>query len=131
MIVADASIFVEVILRPHQHPLLVQQVLDFPVFHAPAHIALEVLNAVRKPVLRKEISSEEASAALGFYDMLDIEKHVLDRTEIEEVWQLRNEITPYDAAYVVLARSLGLPLMTSDKRLANAAAKLVTIHQIL
>ena len=35
-------------------------------------------------------------------------------------WELRDNVTPYDAAYVALAEALGVPLLTADARLANA-----------
>ena len=36
------------------------------------------------------------------------------------VWELRSNLTPYDAAYVALAESLGCTLVTADARLAHA-----------
>ncbi|MCB0993264.1 MAG: type II toxin-antitoxin system VapC family toxin [Acidimicrobiales bacterium] len=35
-------------------------------------------------------------------------------------YELRSNVTPYDAAYVALAESLGYPLLTADARLAQA-----------
>ena len=37
------------------------------------------------------------------------------------IWRLRHNISPYDGAYVALAAHLGVPLLTADKRLAEAA----------
>lgn len=36
------------------------------------------------------------------------------------IWELRHNLTPYDAAYVALAEALDAPLLTADARLANA-----------
>jgi predicted nucleic acid-binding protein len=42
---------------------------------------------------------------------------------LPRVWQLRNNLTAYDAVYVALAEALDAPLLTRDKRLANAARR--------
>ena len=39
---------------------------------------------------------------------------------VKAAWSLRNNVTYYDALYVALAARLGVPLLTADKRLANA-----------
>jgi predicted nucleic acid-binding protein len=39
---------------------------------------------------------------------------------LERIWQLRDRLSPYDAAYVALAEALDLPLYTTDLRLARA-----------
>jgi predicted nucleic acid-binding protein len=36
------------------------------------------------------------------------------------IWDLRENLTAYDAAYVALAETLGAPLITMDARLAQA-----------
>lgn len=40
---------------------------------------------------------------------------------IGRIWELRDDLTPYDAAYVALAEALEAPLLTADRRLARAA----------
>jgi hypothetical protein len=35
------------------------------------------------------------------------------------IWQLRHAVTAYDAAYVALAETLGVPTLTADARLAQ------------
>ncbi len=40
---------------------------------------------------------------------------------LPRIWQLRDNLTAYDAAYVALAEALGAPLVTADARLARAA----------
>jgi predicted nucleic acid-binding protein len=39
---------------------------------------------------------------------------------IRRVWELRDNVTPYDAAYVALAEVLGATLLTADIRLSRA-----------
>jgi predicted nucleic acid-binding protein len=40
---------------------------------------------------------------------------------LPRIWDLRNNLTAYDAAYVALAEALGAPLLTRDRRLVTAA----------
>ena len=42
------------------------------------------------------------------------------RTAAARCWELRDNVTTYDAAYVALAEALRVPLLTADARLANA-----------
>jgi predicted nucleic acid-binding protein len=39
---------------------------------------------------------------------------------LERIWELRENVTPADAAYVALAEELGAPLLTTDARLTRA-----------
>lgn len=48
----------------------------------------------------------------------------------ERMWSWRNNLSPYDAAYVALADDLGAPLLTTDTRLSRAAAEVVAVIAI-
>ena len=56
--------------------------------------------------------------ALGRYRCLTIRRfeHL---PLIRRIWDLRHNLTAYDAAYVALAEATGVPLVTADRRLAN------------
>lgn len=41
---------------------------------------------------------------------------------MQRVWELRHNLTPYDAVYVALAEALEAPLVTLDVRIARASA---------
>ena len=91
-------------------------------YFAPDVIDLEFANTLRKLVLRQKLSAEIASRYLREWAANDLTRcpHTV---LLPRIWQLRNNITPYDASYVALAEALGIPLATADRRLARAAAE--------
>jgi predicted nucleic acid-binding protein len=49
---------------------------------------------------------------------------------LPRIWQLRSNLTAYDAAYVALAEELGLPLLTRDARLARAVGHQAVVELV-
>ena len=86
---------------------------------APHHVHVEVLSVVRGRMLGQKISFERADDAVLALDSLRIE-HVAPDQLTPRIWELRGNITPYDAAYVATAELLDCPLLTADRRLAKA-----------
>jgi len=88
---------------------------------APALIDLEVLSAIRSALRAGNLDLRRAQLALD-----DLAQLPLDRAPHEPVmarcWELRDNLTPYDVAYVALAEALAVPLVTADRALANASA---------
>ena len=118
MIVADASILVAALLRAE--PGLAERVLlQGAEIHAPHLVDLELLSAARKLTNGGQITVRQAEDLLrDFQDMRLIRyPHAL---VMSRAWQLRANLTPYDAAYIALAELLDAPLLTRDRRLANA-----------
>ncbi len=95
--------------------------LHADTLHAPELIDIEVANILRKSVLRRERSADDAGELLTAWARNGIIRHS-HAALLDVVWSLRGSITPYDATYVALASSLGIPLITADRRLASAAA---------
>lgn len=73
-------------------------------------------------VLSSAISytDDRAARSVGVLPRLGIDQVPLDGL-LARMWQLRPNISGYDAAYVALAEQRGLTLVTSDARLARAA----------
>ena len=86
---------------------------------APAHLTIEVLSVLRKHYLRGRLSATRAGEALGAMQTLEFERVdiclLLDR-----IWELKENLSSYDAAYVAAAELLGVPLLAGDTRLATA-----------
>lgn len=85
----------------------------------PYLVDAEVLHALRGQVKRKTTKAAAAKRLVETWSQLGVQRlgtvGLLDR-----VWELRNNLSSYDAIYVALAEALECPLMTADRRLAQA-----------
>jgi predicted nucleic acid-binding protein len=120
MIVLDASAVLELVLVTDAGQLVRERIAPpSETLHAPHLIDLEVLQVLRRYCSSGVLEPERAKLALEDFRALDLERYghepMLDR-----IWQLRDNMTGYDAAYVALAEALSAPLLTCDARLANA-----------
>jgi predicted nucleic acid-binding protein len=78
---------------------------------------VEVAQVVRRYAANGEIDVERGRMALA--DLTDLPLHRYPHDFLlPRVWDLRNNLTAYDAMYVALAEALDAPLLTCDKRLA-------------
>lgn len=87
--------------------------------HAPHLIDVELIHALRRLVHRGELPGDRAQAARADFGDLAIVRysHV---ALADRMWELRDNVTAYDAAFVALSEALGVPLVTTDARLASA-----------
>ena len=130
MIVVDASALLESLLRTS-----VAQAVDSRLFgprqtlHAPHLLDIEVAQVVRRYAATGEIDQERGRAALA--DLADFPVRRYPHTFLlPRVWDLRNNLTAYDAVYVALAEALDAPLLTRDQRLATATGHHATIQLV-
>ena len=86
---------------------------------APDLMVSEILNLLRRDLLRTTLSHERARAAMDVFLAADIEFRPT-WSYAERIWELRDNVTAYDACYVALAEDLGCPLLTADARLGRA-----------
>lgn len=87
--------------------------------HAPQLLDLEVLQALRRLVLARQVSADRAGAAVSRLAVCGVRRWP-HRALRARVWELRENVTAYDAAYVALAERLGCKVLTRDARLARA-----------
>ena len=120
MIVVDASAVLEVLLRTPAATAVEKRLFDpSQTLHAPHLLDVEVAQVVRRYAASGEIDDERGRAALADLADLPLRRYPHDFL-LPRVWDLRNNLTAYDAVYVALAEALGAPLLTRDKRLAAA-----------
>src|SRR3981081_2133926 len=121
MIVVDASAVLEALLRTPAARAVERRLFESSqTLHAPHLLDVEVAQVVRRYSANGEIDSERGRAALA--DLADLPLHRYPHDFLlPRIWDLRNNLTAYDAAYVALAEALDAPLLTRDRRLATAA----------
>ena len=119
-IVLDASALVELILDTPAGALIAERIAD-PAegLHTPHLADLEVVQALRRYIREGELSPRAAAAALDDLRDLDLQRHAHEPL-LERVWDLRDNLTAYDAVYVALAEILDAVLLTCDGPLSRA-----------
>jgi len=121
MIVVDASVLVEVLLRMPGADAIAPRLFDSrQSLHAPHLIDIEIAQVVRRFALSGELDERRGREALADLSDLPLRRYPHD-VLLPRIWDLRNNLTGHDAAYVALAEALDAPLLTRDQRLARAA----------
>jgi len=118
VIVIDASAAISLLIND-EHGELVHARLrqDDAVLHAPHLVDLEVLQVLRRYFRSDRMNVSRADEALADFQMLPIRRHAHEAF-LPRIWELRDSLTAYDAAYIALAEALDVPLLTTDRRLA-------------
>ena len=120
MIVVDASALIEALLRTPAAQAVEGRLFEpGQTLHAPHLLDVEVAQVVRRYAAIGEIDEARGRAALA--DLADFPLHRYPHDFLlPRIWDLRNNLTAYDAVYVALAEALDAPLLTRDQRLAAA-----------
>jgi predicted nucleic acid-binding protein len=122
VIVADASAVVEVLLAMPRAGEVRVALAQHSELHVPEHFDVEALSGLRRYAIRGELTELRAAEALAA--LRDLRRLAYPVIELaDEIWDLRDALTTYDAAYLALARRLDAGLVTLDGALAAAAAK--------
>ena len=130
MIVADASAILEMLLRTEAGRSVEERLLRRgETIHAPALIDLEVAQVLRRYAGREEMSASRAQSAIDLMIAFPIERYTHEPL-LSRIWELRDNLTAYDAAYVALAEGLRAPLLTCDARLARVPGIRASIELI-
>lgn len=121
MIVLDASALVELVLSTERGALIARRISNpAESLHAPHLADIEVAHALRRYVREGDLDANAAAGALGDLRDLDLERHPHEPW-LDRIWELRENLTPYDAVYVALAEVLGAPLITCDGKLSRTS----------
>lgn len=115
MLVIDASVLVEALLVAGP----ARQRLSADHLQAPELIDAELLSVLRRLVLAGRLQESHALQALSTAGALGLRRHA-SRSLWPRAWELRTNLSAYDALYVALAEELDAPLLTADARLARA-----------
>ena len=119
MIVVDASVIAPALADDNDDGDLARARLKGERLVAPELIDLEVVSVIRKGLSLGALNERRAGQALGDLADLKIER-VSHRSLLPRIWELRSNLTPYDAAYVALAEAIDATLVTGDGPLSRA-----------
>jgi predicted nucleic acid-binding protein len=118
-VVVDASLVVSALVDGGDTGIWAESLLASGPLSAPHLMPVEVTNILRRAAAKGEITQDVASMA--HVDLLDLRVELFPYAPFAlRVWELRNNVTSYDAWYIALAESLGVSVATLDLRMAQA-----------
>lgn len=115
MIVVDASAALSALLNAGA----ARDALASEQLHAPHLIDSEVASGLRRRVSAQRLDGAAGWLALDTWRRLGMTRYPVF-TLLERVWEIRDNLSAYDASYVALAELLGCSLLTADARLSRA-----------
>jgi predicted nucleic acid-binding protein len=122
-VVVDASVLVEYLLPGDLWPAAQRVIGDFAAgdieIWAPDLLYVEAVAAVRRMARLRMVAAADAARVVGWLSRFTVSTTGVHQ-DIGAIWERRDTLTPYDAAYSALAARLGVPLITSDQGLATA-----------
>jgi len=121
----DSSAVVSALLRegPARQALAGDQV------HVPHLVDTEVAHALRQLAAGRRVTARAAGNILDVWSKLGVVRYGT-RGLLTRVWELRQNLSAYDATYVALAEALGCGLITADGRLARASGIQCTVSVV-
>lgn len=130
MIVLDSSSVLEVLLRT-ETALRIEDRIFSPeeTLHAPHLLDLEVAQILRRYSASGQMDPERGRQALADLTDLPITRYPHDLF-LPRIWELRHNMTAYDAVYVALAETLPATLITRDARLNSAPGHTAIVELI-
>jgi predicted nucleic acid-binding protein len=119
VIVLDASAVVDYVLWIGAAERIAKRISTGEAMHAPYLLDIEVAHALRRYALRGALSPARGAEALTDVSELRLWRYP-HLPLLPRIWELRGNLSAFDAAYVALAEALDAPLVTSDASLSRA-----------
>lgn len=130
MIVVDASVLAEALTGSGPVAEAAWAALERDSRWAgPPMLKTEVLSVIRGRLLGKKITQEAADEAVADLIAMVVDT-IAEDCLLPRAWELRGDLTAYDATYVAAAEALGCPLVTMDVRLSRAIGPRCAVHVI-
>jgi len=124
VIVIDASAAIEWVLQTPRGAEIEARIFrkprESPRLHAPHLLDVEVAQVLRRHVAKGLVSELRGQTALEDFLQIPLLRYPHD-VLLPRVWELRKNLTAYDAVYVALAEALEMPLLTCDANIAGAS----------
>ena len=115
MMIADASAALTALLNAGS----AREALGSEQLHVPHLIDPEIADGLRRMVVSGEVESGAGRAVLGTWRRIGVVRYPIVGL-LGRIWELRENLSTYDASYVALAEQLGCALLTADRRLSRA-----------
>ena len=129
MLVVDASVVATAVADGGDDGRRYRQRLRGEQLAAPDLLRVEVLSVLRRQARLGEFDAAQVAAAVD--DLLDLELDVYPTGPLlRRVWELRDNVTAYDACYVALAEALDCALLTADARLSRASGPICEVEVV-
>lgn len=126
----DASAMLEALLEtPAGQAISARLFENSGELQAPHLIDLEVTNVLRRYAISRILATERCQQALTDFVNFPIYRHPHEHL-LSRIWELRTNLSAYDAAYVALAETLGASLLTHDGKIARSAGHRVQIDLV-
>jgi predicted nucleic acid-binding protein len=120
MIVLDASAMVDWLLQTPAGQRIEQRIYARnETLHSVHLLDVEFTQVLRRLVRERTLIPMRAEEAMDDLMALRITRYA-PVLLLSRIWQLRNNMTAYDAAYIALAEELKAPLITRDQKIAAA-----------
>jgi predicted nucleic acid-binding protein len=121
VIVVDASALLEVLLNTSAGSVVARRLfIENETLHAPHLLDVEIAQVLRRYAMTGELTPTRGLQALEDLADWPLTRYPHDLL-LHRIWELRHNVTAYDAAYIALAEALSVPLLTRDAGLASAA----------
>ncbi|MCW2749644.1 MAG: PilT protein domain protein [Aeromicrobium sp.] len=115
----DAGVLVEALIPEGRFTATARQVVAAGGLVAPELVDIEVMHVLGRMVHLGEVSGAIALESVKTLGAVSLTRRS-HRPLLPRIWELRDNLSAYDAAYVALAESLSCPMFTVDARIAAA-----------
>jgi predicted nucleic acid-binding protein len=129
VIVVDASVVAPALADDSDNGDRARHRLRGETLVVPELLDLEVVSVLRKLHARGDLPARRGRLAIADLHALPA-RRASHGPLVDRIWELRSNVTPYDATYVALAEALGVPLLTADAQLAHAPGPVCRIELI-
>jgi predicted nucleic acid-binding protein len=129
VIILDASAAIEWLLRTGKGLRIEAEIFTRHTLHAPHLLDVEIAHALRRYTRDREVTEAGAKELLQTFTDLRIVRHG-HMPLLGRVWELRHNLTAYDAIYIALAEFLAVPVLTCDAKVASAQGHLAVVELV-
>jgi predicted nucleic acid-binding protein len=121
LIVADASVIVDLLAADdiHRRKAARGRLADGHAIFAPAYLDIEVVSALHGLARRSAVLAADAPALITLLLRMPIRREPLTGAAADRIWQLRDNMTAYDAGYIALSEQLNASLLTCDRKFTD------------